>query len=477
MVTRQGELVISDTFNQRLRLIESATGTLPILSGTGGSTSGSVTVGNAASQRTTPGTGGAEYIFPEELPPSGLIPNGSVDQEWAFSLSPGLTSFQFLVTVSGSTLAGGTIPASLGTGSTQAMVRTVNGISTEPGWVDGQAGIARIQAPTATNTDRFGNVYFADPTGTTNRHSLRIRRPSGQVATIINSRDISTRPTEISGTGDTVGFGWNFSFWVHPDGKTIIYTQPEYIGLATTTSAVDSNDYLDPQQWTVRLIMGQPGSAMGITNGNGLDARFATPQALAGDADGNVFYIAEDSLIRRIKFRGGSRVDPLNWIVESFCGSVTSGFVNAQGAAARFGVIGDLELDSFGSLFVADQNNRVLRRVDSSGNATTYAGTGSAGYVDAGPTSSQFLFPQYLAIDAYGYIYVMDKGGPSTNRIRRVAPNREVRTVVRAASIQDGLGNTAGLGNPGGIAVGPDGTLFFADTGTLRTVERIVLRN
>lgn len=475
-LTAQGELLISDTFNQRLRLIESATGTFPILSGTGGGISGSVTVGNAVSQRSTPGTGGIEYVFPEAVPVGGLVKDATVEQEWAFSLTPGVTSFQFLVTVSGSTLAGGPIPASLGTGSTQAMVRTVNGLNTAPGWVDGQAGTAKVFGPEALVADRLGNIYFAEYTGVGTNFTVRVRRPNGQIATILNSRNISTPATNDAGTGETVGFTSSPSLWVHPDGKLIVLAAQSVINVAITTVEPSTVGYLEPSSWTVRLVMGS-NTLNAILNGVGLNARFSFPQALTGTSDGNLFFIAEGSLIRRIRFRGGSRLDPDNWEVDSYCGSSTGGFVNGLGAAARFGFIGDLELDSVGNLYVADYLNSVIRRVDPASNVTTYAGSGVSGYVDAGPTSSQFANPVYLAIDPYGYLYVTDFVTSSAIRVRRVAPNREVRTVVRAAPFQDGLGNTAGIAGILDLVVAADGTLFFGDTGTLRTVERIVLRN
>lgn len=202
----------------------------------------------------------------------------------------------------------------------------------------------------------------------------------------------------------------------------------------------------------------------GNNNGPGATASFNSPNDLIVHPAGHLLVAdTNNAVVRRTD---GPAASP---VVSDF---VLPGFVNGVGAAARYNLITDLELDPTGNVFVVDSGNRVIRRIDSAANATTYAGTGVSGYVDPGPTSSQFVAPGFMSMDSYGYLYVMD-----ANRIRRVAPNREVRTVVRLAPIQEGTGNTAGINNGSDLAVAPDGTVFFGDTGTMRMVERIVLRN
>lgn len=135
-------------------------------------------------------------------------------------------------------------------------------------------------------------------------------------------------------------------------------------------------------------------------------------------------------------------------------------------------------LDRQGNLYIADTMNHRVRRVDAqTGIITTVAGTGQhrcSG--DGGPaTAASLNEPSALAVDDQGHLYIADQ---SNNRVRRVdAVTGVIMTVAgtgQAAYTGDGGPATeSGLAGPSGLALGPDGMLYVADTfsGRIRSVD------
>lgn len=144
---------------------------------------------------------------------------------------------------------------------------------------------------------------------------------------------------------------------------------------------------------------------------------------------------------------------------------VGSGFKNASGIA----------IDSLGDVFVADSGNNVVVEYPIGGTATTIAGTsGSAGSSgDNGPAASALLSaPTAVAVGPNGTIYIADSGN---NKVRAIAPATGIVTTVAGAgtacagaadSFGDGcLGTQATLSKPSGLTVDASGNLFISDTG------------
>lgn len=98
-----------------------------------------------------------------------------------------------------------------------------------------------------------------------------------------------------------------------------------------------------------------------------------------------------------------------------------------------------LAIDAAGRLFIADQDNQRIRRVDLTGTITTVSGNGTTGFSgDGGPaTAAQLNIPANVAVDAVGNLFIADLG---SQRIRRVDPTGIITTV-------------AGTGFPGGSPV------------------------
>jgi RHS repeat-associated protein len=129
-----------------------------------------------------------------------------------------------------------------------------------------------------------------------------------------------------------------------------------------------------------------------------------------------------------------------------------------------------------GSLYFAENQNDLVRKVDRNGIITTVAGTGVRGYGgDGGPaTQAQLYSPNGLAVGPDGSVYISDWGN---HRVRRVSPDAIITTVAGTGdsslfSGDDGPATQARLRNPTGLALSPDGSLYIVDSGNYR-VRRV----
>jgi hypothetical protein len=128
---------------------------------------------------------------------------------------------------------------------------------------------------------------------------------------------------------------------------------------------------------------------------------------------------------------------------------------------------GRIDVGEDGAIYLADTNNHVIRRIDAAGGIDTVAGTGRGG--DGGSSralESDLHGPADVAVGPDGSIYIADT---LNSCIRRVAPDGAITTVAgrcgeRGFEGDDGAADEALLNRPYGIDVGADGTLYIADT-------------
>jgi sugar lactone lactonase YvrE len=206
-------------------------------------------------------------------------------------------------------------------------------------------------------------------------------------------------------------------------------------------------------QWQVSTLAG---STEGFANGQGAAAQFDVPHGVAVDSAGNV-YVA-DSNNHRIRM-----VSPTG-LVTTLAGSGTVGFLNAQGTAARFNLPRYVAVDSAGNVYVADMSNHRIRMISSTGNVTTLAGSDTAGFLDEQGAVARFSSPNGVAVDSAGNVYVADA---NTNRIRKISPAGVVTTLAggSTAEFADGQGEAARFNQPTGVAVDSAGNSYVADRG------------
>ena len=95
------------------------------------------------------------------------------------------------------------------------------------------------------------------------------------------------------------------------------------------------------------------------------------------------------------------------------------GNADGMGSAARFNYPDGVAVDSAGNVFVADMGNYTIRKVTAAGVVTTLAGSaGSSGSADGTGSAARFGFPQGMAMDSAGNLYVADDY--ENNTIRKV---------------------------------------------------------
>jgi len=213
-----------------------------------------------------------------------------------------------------------------------------------------------------------------------------------------------------------------------------------------------------------QIITTIAGNGMPGFSGNGGPADSAEinfPKGIAVDRAGNV-YIADYvmSVIRKIDTMG---------IITTIAGNDTFGYSGDNGPAgsAKLYAPEGVAVDSAGNVYIADNNNNVVRKVNTTGIITTIAGNGHAGFIgDGGPAdSAELKNPTAIAVDRAGNIYISDNGN---NVVRKVNPSGTISTYAgRDTSAgytgDSGPADSARLTSPEGIAVDAAGDLYIAD--------------
>lgn len=149
--------------------------------------------------------------------------------------------------------------------------------------------------------------------------------------------------------------------------------------------------------------------------------------------------------------------------VRTVAGSGAPGLLDGTWSASRFSDPFDVAVDTAGNVFVTDAgDNNSLRRVSSDGRVTTFAG-GREGFDDGDASTASFRTPSGIAFMPDGRLVVADTGN---NAIRVVTRDGHVATLAGdgVAGSQDGVGRTARFNGPIGVAAGPDGSVYVADT-------------
>jgi streptogramin lyase len=145
-------------------------------------------------------------------------------------------------------------------------------------------------------------------------------------------------------------------------------------------------------------------------------------------------------------------------------GSDSAGLVNGIGTAARFNHPFGIALDVTGNLYIADQGNSVIRKMDPAARVTTLAGMGGiSGSANGADTAASFYKPFGIAVGVSGNVYVADAGN---NQIRMITPAGMVSKFAGTgiAGAANGT-DTATFNSPLGVAVDGGGNLYVADYG------------
>ena len=213
----------------------------------------------------------------------------------------------------------------------------------------------------------------------------------------------------------------------------------------------------------VTTLAGTPG-VVGSTDGTGAAAQFYNPAGVAVDSAGNV-YVADsfNDVVRKITSAGVS---------STLAGTAGAfGSANGTGAAAQFNFPDAVAVDSGGNVYVADGFNNTIRKITSAGVVTTLAGTaGVTGSADGTGAAASFNLPEGIAVDSGGNVYVAENVNNTVRKITAAGVVTTLAGIPGVAGSMDGTGSKAEFNSPTGISVDSSFNVYVADTlnGTVR---------
>ncbi len=187
-------------------------------------------------------------------------------------------------------------------------------------------------------------------------------------------------------------------------------------------------------QGEIATIAGTGESAYYGDGGPASEAAFRDPSALATDKEGNL-YIADgaNNMIRKIDTKG---------IVSTIAGNGNHENSGDGGPALKAGIrnMDYLAMSPAGELHIVGMNSSTVRKITKDGKIVTVAGGGYQGYFgDGGPATKAMLkSPSAIAFDSKGNLYISDMGN---DRIRKVDTNGTISTFAGTGTFgwaQDG---------------------------------------
>jgi sugar lactone lactonase YvrE len=309
--------------------------------------------------------------------------------------------------------------------NTAGIIQTIAGNHTYGFSGDGgPATSAEIGYVEGLRTDSHGNLYIAD----TNNERVRKVDASGIITTYAGNGLFGNSGNGGPATSASIGT----VFGVFPSGgKLYISTNGNIWAVNQTTQ-------------TINIVAGGA-SGSGGYNGDGntaLSALFANPWGMTSNGAGGL--LVADS--------GNDRIRQIS--ATQLVKTVAGGYVGDGGksTAASLDDSTHLALDVAGNLYIADALNNRIRKVAPNGTITTFAGTGLTGYTgDGGPATSATLNrPEAVAVDTQSNVYIADY---QNGVIRKVDSTGTISTFVTTF----GFGVTAAAT---ALTFGPDGNLY-----------------
>jgi len=150
--------------------------------------------------------------------------------------------------------------------------------------------------------------------------------------------------------------------------------------------------------------------------------------------------------------------------VTTYAGTGSAGFMNGDTSEAQFNQMFGICIDQDGNIYLADAGNHCIRKIDGDGQVTTYAGVpNQAGYLDGPAAEAKFRQPFNLAMDGEGNLYVSDF---LNHRIRKVSADMQVTTVAGsgAAGYLEGPAMEAKFNYPRGVCLDDTGNIYVGDS-------------
>jgi trimeric autotransporter adhesin len=426
-----GNLYIADSYNSVIRVVNISTGIITTVAGTG-------TAGFS-------GDGGAATSARLNVP---------------YSIAFDTTGNLYFTDSSNNRLRKITAPISSG------IITTVVGNGTSGYSGDGgPATSAEMYFPTGVAVDGAGNIYILSgrTSGATNPNNCGLRKViavTGNIYTIAGNGVCSYSGDGGLATSAETYSDYATSIAIDMYGN-LYFADPN--NLRVRVVAPVQNPIMVPSVGNIGTVAGNGTAGFSGDGGLATNAELKYPSGAFMDASGNL-YITDmsNNRIREINAVTGN--------ITTIAGNGTAGYNGDAGSAtaAELNAPAAVAVDSSGNIYIADNNNNVVRKVTvSTGIITTFAGTGTAGYSGDGgaATSAKLTRPQDVAFDASGNLYIAD----SYNSVIRVvnASTGIITTVAGTGTAgysgDGGAATSAKLQNPYSIAFDTSGNLYIAD--------------
>lgn len=218
---------------------------------------------------------------------------------------------------------------------------------------------------------------------------------------------------------------------------------------------------------TIATIAGNGTEGYSGDGGLAVSALLSKPNQITYDQSGNLF-IAEDynHVVRKIDAAG---------VISTVAGTGTAGFSGDGGLAinAEFNRIVGATVDATGNIYICDAENYRIRKVDLLGNVSTIAGTGTEGYSGDGSLAinAEIGFVSGICIDNSGNIYIANQ---TYHNIRKIDAAGIITTYAGDGSGNPGYGGegvvaaTTMVNSPASVFMDGAGNLFFSELGGFR---------
>jgi len=445
-VDSAGNIYISDTGNHRVRRVNIATGGIETIAGTGAP--GLINDGGTATEATLNGPRGLV------VDPTGIVYIADTGNHRIRRIRAGR-----LETVAGSTAG--------------SLLNQTNPLTSQ------------LNTPVGLGIDTSSRIYIAD---SANHRIVLLTPASGvipaDIRTIVN---LANTPGSTLGTPAATLLNSPLGVFVDALNRIYIADQLNHRILRMTPFTGTAAD-------TIARVAGTGTAAFNAENGIPTEVNIGNPSAVVGDS-GGTFYVSDNfnTSIRKVSgvdlrlfagriIRGGAADF---WFAGENANRLNVSFgANRDGTGAYPGQVRGIAVDKFGNVFLADQANHRIRKIDLAGTVTTIAGTGTAGGAgDNGEARlAQLSNPHSLAFDSEGHLFVTEVGG---GRLRRIEATGGAVTGASTISTIMGPGygaNPIGAGaapvptdtinflsSPRGIAIDSKNRIYFAEWGVFRT--------
>jgi sugar lactone lactonase YvrE len=331
--------------------------------------------------------------------------------------------------------------------SRSGLISTVVGYGPSGYYGDGKtAATATLSNPTGVAWNRRQGLVIAD------YFNDRIRKVNSQGAIVTMAGNGVQGYSGDGGRATQARFYWPHAVKMDVAGNLFIADRKNHcirkVNAAGIISTVAGNGMAG--------FAGDGGAAPGANLNN--------PFAVALDGAGNLFIADEgNNRIRKVDTKG---------VITTIAGNGDNTFSGDGGAATNASLHSPegVTVDNVGNLYVADENNCRVRKIDTKGIITSVAGIGLPGYAGDGESATNSLLfnPKNVLTDPHGNLFIADG---FNNRIRKVDAHGIITTVAGQGLMDNGPATNANFCQPNDMALDAAGDLFIADYGNSRIRE------